>query len=333
MRIAIVKLSALGDIVHSMIVLQFIKKHYPNIKIDWITEEVFSPILQNNHEIDNIKTLNLKSIKKQKKLIINELKKLKLYKKEKYDLVIDLQGLIKSAIISKSIGKFCVGFDKNSAREPLSSFFYSKHFNIPYEMNIILRNLDLVSKALKFDFKEEEIINKKPFLFYTLKDLKTTKEHIDPKKKNILFIVGSSWKSKMYPKEKFVEIANHIDANINICWGNEEERKIAKFISENSKAKKLPKLNLNQLKAIIAQNDLIIGADTGPTHMAWALNRPSITIFGPTPSFRNTFITPINQVVDCGKKIDPKKLNRNDFCIQNIDPKIIIKKAEKLLYG
>ena len=60
MRIAIVKLSALGDIVHSMIVLQFIKKHYPHAKIDWITEEAFLPILQNNHEIDDIKTLKLK---------------------------------------------------------------------------------------------------------------------------------------------------------------------------------------------------------------------------------------------------------------------------------
>ncbi len=333
MRIAIVKLSALGDIVHSMIVLQFIKKHYPHAKIDWITEEAFLPILQNNHEIDDIKTLNLKSIKKQKKLIINELKKIKLYKKEKYDLVIDLQGLIKSAIVAKSIGKFCVGFDKNSARESLSSFFYSKSFQIPYEENVIIRNLSLVAKALKFDFQKEEILNKKPFLFYKLKDLKSIKKFISSQEKNILLVTGSSWHSKIYPKEKFVEIANSLDANITICWGNEEERKIAKFIAENSKAKKLPKLNLNQLKAIISQNDLIIGADTGPTHMAWALNRASITIFGPTPSQRNTFLTPINQIVDCQKSINPKKIDRNDFCIRNIDPKIIIKKAEKLLYG
>ncbi len=333
MRIAIVKLSALGDIVHSMIVLQFIKKYYPNIKIDWITEESFAPILGNNHDIDDIKTLNLKSIKKQKKLIINELKKINLYKKEKYDLVIDLQGLIKSAIVSKSIGKFCVGFDKNSTRESLASFFYSKSFYIPYEENIILRNLLLVSKALRFEFDKEEVLNKKSFLYYKLKDLKDIKNYLNPSKKNILLVTGSSWPSKMYPKEKLIEIANALQENVLVCWGNEKEREIARFIAENSHAKKLPKLNLNQLKAIISQSDLVIGADTGPTHMAWALNRPSITIFGPTPSFRNTFQTPINLTVDCGKKIDPKKLDKKDFCIKEIDPKIIIQKAEKLLYG
>ncbi len=333
MHIAIVKLSALGDIVHSMIVLQFIKKNIPNIKIDWITEEAFSQLLSNNPHIDNIKTLNLKSIKKQKKLIINEFKKIKFYQKEKYDLVIDLQGLIKSALVCKALGKSCVGFDRNSTREALASYFYNKTFNIPYEENVIIRNLELVAKSLKFKYDKNEILYKEPFLFFKESDLNSVKRYINDKKRNILFMVGSSWESKVYPKERFVEIANSLDENILICWGNEKEKKAALFISENSKANVLPKLTINQLKALISLSDLVIGADSGPTHMAWALNRPSITIFGPTPSFRNTFQTPINITVDCGKIIDPKKLDKKDECIKNIDSSIIVREAEKLLYG
>ena len=333
MRIAIVKLSALGDIVHSMIVLQFIKQNIPNSKIDWIVEETFASLLAHNHQTDNIKTLNLKSIKKQKKLIIDELKKIKLYKRERYDIVIDLQGLIKSAFIAKTLGKVCVGFDKNSTRESLASFLYSKSYHIPYEENIIIRNLKLVSLALGFEFTKKQILNKKPFLFFGNEDLKSTAEFLDKNRKNTLFIVGSSWKSKIYPKEHFIKIAKNLDSNILICWGNEEEKKAAKFIEDNSPAKMLPKLNINQLKAIISKSDLVIGADSGPTHMAWALNRPSITIFGPTPSFRNTFKTPINLTIDCSKEIDPKRLCKNDLCIKNIDPLKIIKKAEKLLNG
>jgi len=70
---------------------------------------------------------------------------------------------------------------------------------------------------------------------------------------------------------------------------------------------------------------MVIGADTGPTHMAWALNIPSITIFGNTPEYRNSYITPINKVVKSNSKVDPLKLNHNDFSIKEIQPKEIIK--------
>ncbi len=333
MHIAIVKLSALGDIVHSMIVLQFIKKNIPNIKIDWITEEAFSQLLLDNPHLDNIKTLNLKSIKKQKKLIINEFKKIKFYQKERYDLIIDLQGLIKSALVCKALGRFCVGFDRVSTREGFASYFYNKTFRIPYEENIIIRNMELVSKALGFKYEKEEILNKEPFLFFKSEDLREVEKYVDGKRKNVLFMVGSSWDSKIYPKEKFTEIAKALDENVLVCWGNEKEREAAEFISQNSGAKILPKLDIGKLKALVSLSDLTIGADSGPTHMAWALNRPSITVFGPTPSFRNAFVTPINITVDCGKIIDPKRLNKKDECIKSIDSSIIIKEAEKLLYG
>ncbi|MFK5881561.1 MAG: lipopolysaccharide heptosyltransferase I [Sulfurospirillum sp.] len=318
MKLAIVKLSALGDIVHAMVVLQYIKKNIPNTLIDWFAEEQFCEVLNHNPHINNIYKTNLKD---NKKGILKEYKKLKrISDKESYDLVIDLQGLMKSAIICKILGGEIAGFDKNSIREPLASLFYTKTFCIPYEENIIKRNLKLVSQALNFDIPVLQ--DKEAFLYSS---------SVQNYKPTLLIITGSSWKSKIYPKEHFVKIINALDVKTLVAWGNSKEEEDAKYICGNTKAKLLPKLNLDELKNLIANSNLTIGADSGPTHMAWALNRPSITIFGPTPSWRNCLETDINISIDCKNKIDAKKLDKADMCIRDINPQEIINMAKKLL--
>jgi len=317
MRIAIVKLSALGDIVHAMIVLQYIKKHTQTTLIDWFVEEKFAEVLQNNPDINKIYGLRLKN---NSSGLWGEYKKLKNISKNSYDLVLDLQGLIKSAIVSKILGKNVVGFDKKSLREPIASWFYDTTFHIPYENNVIQRNLLLVSKALEFDMPNIE--HKKPFL--------SSKKDIDIKP-DLLIIVGSSWESKIYPKEKFAQIIKVLNVETFISWGSEKERQDAQFICENTHANILPKLDLDELKNIVANTKLLIGGDSGPTHIAWALDIPSITIFGPTPSDRNTFKTDINLTIDCKKHIDANNLDKNDMCIKDIEPKKIITLAKELL--
>ena len=145
-KIAIVKLSAMGDIIHAMVVLQYIKEANPHIKIDWIVEKGFAPLLENNLDIDNILPINLKSIKKNKSAIFSQIKLLKKYAKNNYDLVIDAQGLLKSAIVSKIVGSrvvgsYIAGFDSDSIRESIASWFYDKKIYIPYEKNVIDRNI------------------------------------------------------------------------------------------------------------------------------------------------------------------------------------------------
>jgi len=311
MRICIVKLSALGDIVHAMVVLQCIK----NIEVDWVVEERFAEILRNNPHIHRIHTVRLKN---NKLGFLKEYQKLK--KLPKYDMVIDLQGLIKSAVVSKILSKNVIGFNKNSLREPLASKFYTKSFDIPYEENVVVRNLTLTCKAL--GIKMLNLKEKKPFLHFK------TKLNFKP---TLLVIVGSSWESKIYPKEKFIELINDLHVETFVAWGNDSEKNSAEFICEETDAKILPKLSLDELKSVISSSGLVIGGDSGPTHMAWALNIPSITIFGPTPSKRNTFETDINLVVDCGKRVDANVLDKNDFCIKNIKSKKIASLAKELL--
>jgi len=329
MKIAIVKLSALGDIVHAMVVLQFIKQAIPHSSIDWIVEERFSSVLEHNPYIDTIHCVNLKALKKNKNKFFAELKKIKKYAQNDYDIVIDMQGLLKSAIVSKILGPN-VGFDKNSIREKIASLFYGKSFFVAYSENVILRNMNLVSSSLKIDVEKNALADKEVFLFFSKEDMHKTASYIKEDQKTIVHILGSSWDSKIYPKEKFIEIINALEGNHLLVWGNGDEKAYSSYVAEHTQAHILPAMDLNELKALISKADLVIGGDSGPTHFAWAMNRPSITIFGPTPSKRNVLETKINKVIDCGKEIDPLKLNKKDFCIHNIDPEKIVKLAKGL---
>ena len=330
MKVAIVKLSAMGDIIHAMVALQYIKQAKPHIQIDWIVEQGFAKVLEGNPHIDNILTVNLKAIKKEKLAIFREIKKIKNHAKNNYDLVIDAQGLLKSAITAKILGKEIAGFSKESIREGIASYFYNNQIEIAYDANTIDRNAKVMSRPLNVEITNQMIIDKEPFLFYTNDD-ERVKEYLSEDKKNIIFVIGSTWESRNYPKEKFVEVANHLKENVLIAWGNEEERKRALWIEANSKyTRVLPKLNLSSLKTIIAKSDLLIGNDTGPTHMAWGLNIPSITIFGPTPVNR-VYQTSINKVINSKSKVDHYKLDKNDFSITKIPSHKVILMARALL--
>jgi len=330
MKICIVKLSAMGDIIHAMVGLQFIKKHFPDAQIDWIVENGFKGVLENNPHINNILPVNLKSIKKNKLEIFNQIKLLNQYAKNNYDIVIDAQGLIKSAIVSKIVGGRVVGsqifgFDKDSIREGISSWFYDGTVSISYASNTIDRNAKVLCEPICIDVEKKDILDKKPFLYFA--DTYTNRL----KNKYNLFVIGSTWESRNYPKEKFVEIAEKLKIQTYIIWGNDEEKEKALWMEkESSYLSILPRVSLDELKFVISQSDLLIGNDTGPTHMAWGLNIPSITIFGPTPVNR-TYTTKINKVIKSDSQIDHYKLNKNDFSINEIESDEIVSIAKELI--
>ena len=329
MRVAIVKLSAMGDIIHAMVALQFIKSQRDDITIDWIVEEAFAPILENNPHVNDTITVNLKQIKKNKLKLFSQIKEIKAKAKEHYDLVIDAQGLIKSALVAKMFGKNIAGFSKNSIREKLAASFYNIKVDIDYAENTIDRMAKVIGEPLDVKITKEDILNKEPFLFYkTNLELNSC---FNIFRKNIIFIIGSTWASRNYPKESFAKLADMLKENVMIAWGSEEEKKRAEWIEKHSiYAKVLPKLDLNSLKEVIDRSDLVIGNDTGPTHMAWAMNKKSITIFGPTPVER-VYQTKINRVIKSSSKVNPYKLNKKDFSIREIEPKAIYEIAQELL--
>jgi len=320
----------MGDIIHAMAALQFMKRHDPSMHIDWITEEMFAPLLEHNPHIDNILTVNLKALKRNKSALFSEIRKIRHYAANGYDLVIDAQGLMKSAVVARLLGKVA-GFDKDSVREKAATWFYETTFTIPYETNVIERNLRLMMSAVGAIAEAEKLEVKEPFLYFTQEEKAKLSLYLKENRKTIVHVLGSSWESKVYPKEKFIEVIGALEGKHLLVWGDEKEKERAAYIAKRTEATVLPKLTLNELKACIASADLVIGADSGPTHMAWALNRPSITLFGPTPSTRNTMHTPINRTLDCGKRVDPRRLDREDHCIRQIPSEKVVSLAKELL--
>jgi len=316
----------MGDIIHAMVALEFIKKVYPDAIIDWVVEEAFVQILHNNPDIHTVLPLHLKSIKKNKRNLFAEIKKIKTYSKNNYDTVIDAQGLLKSAIVAKLIANkksVIVGFDKHSIREKMASWFYDTKVSVAYEENVVIRNTKLIVQALSIAITPKDIMLKKPF--WTTPSLSIPKDYL-------LFVVGASKPNKIYPKEKFLEVAQALDWQVVVVWGNEAEKEVALWLQEHCKTITIaPKGDLEALKALIANAALVIGGDTGPTHMAWAMNIPSITLYGNTPALRNSFATPINLTLQSSSDVNALKLDKKDFSIGTIKPSDIVDLSKKIL--
>jgi len=326
-KIAIVRLSALGDIVNSAVVLQYIKQNYPHATVTWIVEDAFGDILQNAKYLDNIHRVNLKKIKREKsfRLLKEEYRKLK--EIADFDIIIDMQGLIKSALVARILGKATHGFDKKSTRESLAAFFYHNTTNIAYEANVISRNAKVVADALNIEITDT-MIQDKEALFRVTKDFKLQRQ-----RKNVAFVIGASWPSKIYPKEEIVKICNALQEQCYIIWGNEKELEDAKWICRYSQYASLaPKLSLDALVSFISHMDLLIGNDTGPTHMAWAQNIPSITLLGPTTT-RMIRETKKNIGIKSPSVVNILKINKNDFSIKEISSQEITEKAKELLHN
>jgi heptosyltransferase-1 len=310
--------------------LQFIKAALPDSRIDWVVEERFAGVLKDNPDIDNVLTVNLKFLKTNKMSVFRQLKTIRGYAVNNYDLVIDAQGLIKSAVTAGLLGKRVAGFDADSIREKAASWFYDVKVACAYDANTIDRNAAVLSEPLGLRISREQILAKKPFLFFDHED-QNIYTYLRQDRLNIVLVIGSTWESRNYPADKFIKIAEALQQNCLVIWGSDQEKNIADSMASQSRyINVMPKLDLNSLKALIAKADLLIGNDTGPTHMAWALNRPSITIFGPTPVSR-VYQTDINKVVKSASSVNPYKLNKQDYSIREISEQEIIGKARTLL--
>lgn len=273
-RIAIVRLSALGDIINTAVVLQIIHTYYPNALIDWFVEEAFAPILKNHPLIHEVIPIPLKQLKKEKSFSLLKKTLQQLRNRPHYDHIIDAQGLLKSAIIASLLKGKVHGFDSHSAREGIASWFYESTSSIPYEMNVIRRNVMVITEALEIPYTEELIAQKKPVF-----PLKTAPSN----DKKIAMVIGASWASKCYPKEHFATLCDLLPYPCHLIWGSVSEYNDALWIQEHSQnAVVTSKMSLSELVDFVAHCTLTIGNDTGPTHIAWAMNRPSITLFGPT---------------------------------------------------
>jgi len=300
---AIIKLSSMGDIIHSLVVLPKL-----NQKVDFLVDSTFAEILEHNPYIDKIIPINLRAAKKEKSLFYKEYKRLKQFN---VDRVYDLQGLFKSAVVAKIVAKERVGY--KNPREKIASLFYTKKILSKKEF-AVERYLEL------FEIDDRDyLINHPKLLFYKDREF----DILSTNRKNIIFIIGASWECKKLPINKWIELANYFkNENIIIPYVGEAEKQDAYKIAKNSSNVVPITLNINDLKALISKADLLIGNDTGPSFIAWANNIKSVILYGCT--YNNKILeNSYSKSLQVQKSIN-KKLN----VIDKIEVKEIIKSVE-----
>ena len=321
--------------------IQFIRKHIANAHISWFCDARFEQIARLLAGVDEVVALPLKDKKFLKSFGILR------QKQGQFDIIIDLQGLLKSALVSRSLGKNIFGFDRFSAKEGLASIFYTHKYSCNYDKNIILRNLELCAFALNFSFDEKEILAKEPCFLKNSRipdknsripsenfkipneNSKIPSENSRIPNKKILIAPFASESSKCYAHFASVIKGAKEFAQCFLIAGSEPEREKATKLA-SSGATLLAPLDLAQILEFMDTCDLIIGNDSGITHLAWAQNCATITLFGNRSGARNAFATPKNLIIQATPKheIDAFHIDKSDFCINDIDPAQIIAKAK-----
>lgn len=309
MRLGIIKLSSLGDIVVAMSFLPALKER--GYGIDWFIDSAFEDIAQHSPYLNQIISLPIKVSAKNKdyKTLLSIPAKLKGL--EKYDLLIDMQGLLKSALIGKMIKTNTFrGFGFGSCKESIASLFYTQKVSIGYEENILKRNATLLSLPLPIP-----PINA---FGYTQQAQEKILPLLQTSNKKVLLLLEASKPTKMYPIFQFMTLIQALKAEkITFFVLHHSHRDQAEEICSKTQAILLPKLNLDEIKTLIANMDAVIGGDTGITHLAWAMNKPSITLYGNTPLKRFQLSGDKNISLSGNPCAN---YDKNDFSIGKIDP-------------
>ena len=291
MHILIIKTSSMGDIIHCLPVIADIRAHLPEARIDWVVEDSFVDIPRMCPAINQVIPVAIRRWRKNifSKKTWAEISAFK-HSLVKYDAVIDCQGLSKSALISLLVKGTRHGFDWRSGRDPFASIFYAKNHAVSLQQDAVARNRELVAHALGY-----EIPKSAPNYGITIKeDASESRMAIRSQADYIVALHGSSRDSKLWPVVNWVALGKALAAkklHLVLPWASDTELQRANAIaSQLENAKVLPKLNIAQVASVISQARAAIGVDTGLTHLAAALNIPTIAIYADSDPARNGVI-------------------------------------------
>lgn len=330
MRLALVRLSSLGDIILCMASLQMIRRHLPDCHITWITDRRFAAVLEHQPDIQQIVALDLKGLKKQPSWsgLRGEYRRLR--EGGDFDMVIDLHGMIKSAVVAAIAGGTRCGFSGPALKEPLAGLLYQQSAAIPLELPAVSRYSSLVARCLGIPVQAATACDIVPFLGWSDQDRNLTDNCFDNRHQTTLIVPETSAPYKNYPPEQYARLASLLGGPVLVCHGNDREQAAARTIADQAdNVRVLPRLSINQLKAAIGRSDLVIGGDSGPAHMAWASGVPSITLFGATPVCINP--TDRNLVVKSKSRVNLVKPDINDTSMREIAVEEIAALGRRLL--
>lgn len=285
-RILLVKTSSLGDVVHNLPVVNDILQQYPGSKIDWVVEEGFADIPKLHSAVDNVFTVAVRRWRKQlfNKKTWQEIAAFKeVVSNNRYDLVIDTQGLIKSAVMAKCAQGPRCGQDKLSAREPFASHFYDYKYKVPRDQHAVVRNRETAAHACGYA-KPSDAPD------YGIVSHSTNKSNhhstLGLPQPYVIGLHGTSKDSKLWPVPLWVELAKSLaekGEHLVLPWASNAEHARAEIIATSlSNVTVLPKCSIAHLASIISSAHAAIGVDTGLSHLATALDIPTVAIYTDT---------------------------------------------------
>lgn len=288
-NILIVKLSAIGDVIHALPVAYALKKAYPQVCITWVVEKTAYDLLTNNPYIDEVILFEKQKFKSFSGLFTNSYSLAKELRSHHFDLALDLQGLFKSAAISYLSGaaKRLVYCNARELSDKISQPVCGKYMH----GHVVDRYLDV---ARHLGCNVDEVIFPINIMESEAQKAEAIANHEGLRLENpyITLAPGTNWPSKCWPTSYFAQLADRLYEQdlIPVLIGSPSDKRLAQEIVTRMKIPPIDltgKTSLKQLAYIIKKSQAFVGGDTGPMHLAAAVNTPVVTMFGPTDPKRN----------------------------------------------
>jgi heptosyltransferase-1 len=277
-KVLIIKTSSLGDVLHTLPAVTDAARLLPGIRFDWVVEEPFIEVPAWHAAVDAVIPVALRRWKHRPWHVLRlgePQAAVKQLRRHSYDRIVDAQGLVKSAVISRFARGPRYGLDRASAREPLAARAYSRTFPVPRQQHAVERVRQLFAAALGYQVPA------------TAPDYGIRERFaVAARQSCLVFLHGTTWPSKHWPDEYWVELAAMAAASglqVKIPWGNAGEQQRAKKIAAAHRGVEvLPRMQLGELAPVIAAARGVVGVDTGLVHLAAALGTPCVTLYGAT---------------------------------------------------
>ncbi|ALM85274.1 lipopolysaccharide heptosyltransferase I [Bordetella sp. N] len=291
-RILIVRTSSLGDLVHMLPAISDIAANVPDAKIDWIVEESFAEIPAWHPAVDTVikvahrrwrKAWWSASVRKERRLLGERLRDVK------YDVVLDMQALLKSAWLVRQTQGVRHGLDWRSAREPLASLFYDVRHRVEFWQPAVIRQRTLASLTFGYTFSGAP-----DFGLQRFSSSRAVHKLPEDDKDYAVIMPSASRPDKLWPDQDWRAVFKRLldsGCGLRLLAGNaEEDRRARELIAQIPDAEVLPRLSLTDVAKVLAGARLMVGLDSGLTHLSAALGRPTIGIYRASTPVRTPLV-------------------------------------------
>jgi len=334
MKVLIIKLSAFGDIIHALPALDDILKRPEVTEVHWLVDERFAFVCDVFPTEVKIHSIAMKG----QHPIQAIWKTIRSLRQEHFDVIIDLQSLIKSSLIAKLIGGKIYGLDATEVKEKPATWIQESVTFHSDDKNIVQKCRRVASgpwQSASVPTKSMPYIA--PHIHKGLPHMPIPSILDHTPLPWVILNLGGSWATKQLPNTTWVHIAKGIEqrgAQAIICWGNKQEQEKALHIANECQAIPLPeRLDILTLCSLFLHSASVITTDTGILHLASALKTPTISFWGVTPSVRNGAFGEHDIQVESNPECGPciKRTCANFICMDMIDAETILQHLDQQL--